>query len=66
MISTTILATDLKVGSMRGRRQRVTKRLVRPSGEIWVKVATHGGGSTVETFKPDEYVRVYVKAEANA
>lgn len=64
MKSTTILAADLKVGSMRGRRQRVATVLHRPNGDVWIKVTTHGGGSTVETFKGDEFVRVYVKADA--
>lgn len=61
MISTTTLAADLKVGSMLGRRQRVSTRLVRPDGRIFVKVTTKGGGSTVSVFQPDEYVRTYEK-----
>lgn len=62
MKSTTILATDLEIGSMRTRKARVTNILHRPDGRVLVKVTTKGGGSTVEAFKPTDYVRVYVKA----
>ena len=64
MISTTILADDLKIGSMRSRKSRVTNIVHRPDGRVFVKVTTRGGGSTVEAFKPTDYVRVYVKADA--
>lgn len=62
MISTTKLAADLVIGDKPGRKTRITNRLVRPDGRVLVKVTTKGGGSTVASYSPDEYVRVYVNA----
>ncbi len=66
MISTTVLASDLKVGDRLTRKSRVAVKHFLPSGKVAVKTTVKGASSpSVATFEPDEYVRVYVSAESH-